>query len=121
MDPIEFLKQADLYEDVDANILDRIYKMLMVSSVSHPLTIVRARESVNWAQSREYNDILEGRYPRTPGSGTASNGSRSSGQSNATATSTPPSSNQSNLIRCPHCGREQMNQRFCSLCGGTIA
>src|SRR5260370_495979 len=44
MDVHEFLKQADLYEEVDANLLDRIYKLFMVGSVSHPLTIVRARE-----------------------------------------------------------------------------
>src|SRR5437868_15249135 len=28
LDPQEFLKQADLYEAVDASLLDRIYKML---------------------------------------------------------------------------------------------
>src|SRR6266567_2349842 len=42
MDTQEFLKQADLYEEVDANILDRIYKMMLVTPVNHPLTIVRA-------------------------------------------------------------------------------
>src|SRR5437588_12016841 len=44
MDAAEFLKQADLYEEVDARILDRIYKMLLVAPVTHPMTIVRARE-----------------------------------------------------------------------------
>ncbi|MBE3560248.1 MAG: M48 family metallopeptidase, partial [Ktedonobacteraceae bacterium] len=61
----EFLKQADLYEEVDANLLDRLYKFFMVTSVSHPLIIVRAREIVNWSDSREYSDILEGRYVRS--------------------------------------------------------
>src|SRR5256714_6282290 len=67
LDTQEFLKQADLYEAVDANLLDRIYKMLLVVPVSHPLTIVRARESINWSESREYKDILDGRYTRTRG------------------------------------------------------
>src|SRR5437867_3998078 len=64
MDAQEFLKQADLYEEVDANILDRIYKMLLVTPVPHPLTIVRAREITTWAGSSEYKDILNGRYAR---------------------------------------------------------
>src|SRR5450759_1199448 len=57
LDPQEFLKQADLYEAVDASLLDRIYKMLLVMPVTHPLTIVRAREIMNWSESREYKDI----------------------------------------------------------------
>ena len=114
MNAQEFLKQADLYEDVDVNLLDRLYKMLMVSSVSHPLIIVRARESMNWSESREYRDILEGRYPRLP-SYYRSNGNRNgSNTSYSSEESTTP-------IRCPHCGREQMNRRFCSLCGGEIS
>jgi Zn-dependent protease with chaperone function len=48
MDAREFLNQANLYEEVDANVLDRVYKFMMVSAVNHPLTIVRAREIVNW-------------------------------------------------------------------------
>ena len=66
MDANEFLKQADMYEEVDANLLDRMYKLLMVSAVSHPLIIVRARESVNWSESAEFNNILAGNYPKGP-------------------------------------------------------
>jgi len=108
LDAQEFLKQADLYEDVDINILDRIYKMLLVSAVNHPLTIVRAREIMNWSDSREYKDILEGRYTRTRES---EGNSRTNGSTSARMQA---------LILCPHCNREQANQRFCSLCGGTI-
>ncbi len=116
MDAREFLKQADLYEEVDANVLDRMYKMLMITPLSHPLTIVRAREIMNWSDSRGYKDILAGRYPRTPGSnGPSNNGTHAKSGPTATTASEPQ------LIRCPHCGREQMNRRFCSLCGGVIA
>jgi Zn-dependent protease with chaperone function len=125
MDSREFLKQADLYEDVDINLLDRIYKMLLVSAVNHPLTIVRAREIMNWSESREYKDILEGRYPRTPSAnGSSPRSSASSGPKGTNTTATPPSAGEPRpirSIRCPHCGREQMNQRFCGLCGGAIA
>lgn len=113
MDAREFLKQADLYEEVDINLLSRIYKTLMVTAVNHPLIIVRAREIMNWSESREYNDIYEGRYPRMTRVGP--NGNRSA----ETPASAPPFA-EPGPIRCPHCGREQMNRRFCSLCGGAI-
>ncbi len=112
MDAKEFLKQADLYEDVDANLLDRMYKLVMVSAVSHPLIIVRARESMRWFESQEYKDILDGRYPRVP---VYSNGSSAQGKAK------PATGPAVTLVRCPHCSQEQTNQRFCSLCGGTIA
>src|SRR5215813_8045771 len=66
MDANEFLKQADLYEQVDANLLDRLYKLLIITPVSHPLIIVRARESVNWSESPEFQNILAGDYPKGP-------------------------------------------------------
>jgi Zn-dependent protease with chaperone function len=112
MDANEFLKQATLYEDVDANLLDRLYKGLLVTAVNHPLTIVRAKEIMNWSESKEYKDLLDGRYPHTPGPhGT---GTKHTAQGGATVTT------ESQLVKCPHCGREQMNHRFCSLCGGAI-
>ena len=110
----EFLKQADLYEEVDTNMLDRIYKMMLVASVNHPLTIVRAREVMNWSDSQVYKDALEGRYTRIRESARNYTGAKSNG-------STPKSSSKSNLVTCPHCGREQTNRRFCSLCGGAIS
>src|SRR6266550_1827000 len=109
MDAQEFLKQADLYEEVDANVLDRIYKMLLVAPVNHPLTIVRAREIMNWSESSEYKYILDGHYahvretPRKDGNATKGNSS----------TSTSSTTSNSELVRCPHCGREQRNRRFC--------
>ena len=122
MDPREFIKQADLYEDVDANLLDRIYKMLLVSAVNHPLTIVRTREILNWSESREYKDILEGRYPRTPSTnGSSPRGNTGSGPKGTHTTATPSHASEPHLIRCPPCGREQTIQRFCSLCGGAIS
>jgi Zn-dependent protease with chaperone function len=119
MDAKEFLKQADLYQEADANVLNRIYKGMLVAPVTHPLTIVRAREIMNWSESREYRDILAGRYPRKRTTANASATGRN-GQNGASPAKTT-SSSRTGLIRCPHCGREQTNERFCSLCGGEIA
>jgi len=119
LDAQEFLKQAELYEAVDANVLDRIYKMLLVVPVSHPLTIVRAREIMNWSASQEYKDILDGRYARTKTD--ANNGSKSVGKNRKSSSSPRPSNSPgTGLTTCPHCGQEQTNRRFCSLCGGAI-
>lgn len=116
MNAQEFLKQADLYEEVDANILDRVYKTLLVMPVSHPLTIVRAREIINWSETREYKDVLDGRYAHVrETAGRNGNTARSGSYPSPSATS------ESGLVKCPHCGREQRNRRFCSLCGGAIA
>lgn len=117
MDAREFLNQANLYEEVDANVLDRVYKFMMVSAVNHPLTIVRAREIVNWSETPDYRDIYEGRYPRT--SHASLNGDQPRGTTPAAGTTTIIGETQ--LISCPHCGREQTNRRFCSLCGSPIA
>ena len=108
MDANEFLKQANLYEEVDANILDRVYKGLLVTAVNHPLTIVRAKEIMNWSESKEYKDLLAGHYPRT-----VSDGIQNPLKSTTVSLDTE-------LVRCPHCGREQTNRRFCSLCGSAI-
>jgi Zn-dependent protease with chaperone function len=120
MNAQEFLKQADLYEEVDANILDRVYKMLLVMPVTHPLTIVRAREIMTWSESREYKDILVGHYARVK-STEGSNGNPFKTNTDGHRTSTSSSASDTGLITCPHCRREQRNRRFCSLCGGAIA
>jgi Zn-dependent protease with chaperone function len=120
MNAQEFLKQADLYEEVDANILDRVYKMLLVMPVTHPLTIVRAREIMTWSESREYKDIFAGHYARVK-SPEGSNGNPFKANTGGNRTSTSSPASDTGLITCPHCGREQRNKRFCSLCGGAIA
>ncbi|HTI15838.1 MAG TPA: M48 family metallopeptidase [Dictyobacter sp.] len=113
MDANEFLKQADLYEEVDMNIIDRMYKFMMITTVNHPLIVVRARESMNWSESREYKDILEGHYPHIVNvNGSASSTTGYAGRET--------NRNSEGPILCPHCGREQANKRYCSLCGGTI-
>ncbi len=109
MDANEFLKQANLYEEVDASILDRLYKGLLVAAVNHPLTIVRAKEIMNWSESKEYKSLLDGHYPRVADDETKNFSQRGTSVSM-----------DSQLVRCPNCGREQMNRRFCSLCGGAI-
>ena len=115
MSASEFLKQADLFEEVDMNLLDRIYKLMLVTAVNHPLTIVRAREIVNWSGSSEFNEILDGHYMRMR------EDEDGSANGNGTMPSAASAWSDAVLITCPHCGREQTNRRYCSLCGGMLA
>lgn len=62
-DPQEFLRQADTYEELDYSTLNKVYKLLHELSMSHPLPVYRAKEILHWANSKQYKEILAGRYP----------------------------------------------------------
>lgn len=111
----EFVQQAQLYRAVDANLLDRLYKSMLVAPTTHPMLVVRASEIVDWAENGEYREMLAGRYRRkSTTSVRPTNGSATSGVNQAAAAG-------ERLIVCPHCKRSQSNQHFCSYCGGEIA
>ncbi|MEU1625115.1 M48 family metallopeptidase [Streptomyces sp. NPDC020096] len=59
----EFLKQAEEYES-GGDLRDSVLKILNVLPRSHPFTTVRAAELKKWAESRDYQRILDGHYPR---------------------------------------------------------
>lgn len=111
----EFLQQAELYHAVDINVLDRLYKGMLVAPTTHPMLVVRASEIVKWADGNEYQDIIAGRYKRRAGSSVPpTNGSASRGVNQAAVAG-------DHLIVCPHCKRGQSNRHFCSFCGGEIS
>ncbi len=113
MNAAEFLQQAELYHAVDVNVLDRLYKSLLVAPTTHPMLIVRASEIVKWGAGNEYHEIMAGRYARKSGATVPpSNGSASSGGNQPTG---------DQLVVCPHCQRSQNNRHFCSYCGKEIA
>ncbi len=115
MSASEFLQQAELYHAVDTNVLDRLYKTMLVAPTTHPMLVVRASEIVKWADSGEYRDILAGNYKRKPGPTIPpTNGSASRGVNRAATAG-------DELLVCPHCKRSQSNKHFCSYCGGEIA
>ncbi len=115
MNVAEFLQQAELYHAVDTNMLDRLYKGMLIAPTTHPMLIVRASEIVKWGDSSGYQDILAGRYPRKPGPAVPpTNGSATSGVNQAATAG-------DRLIVCPHCHRGQTNRHFCSYCGSEIS
>ncbi len=59
----EFLKQGSKYEDLDYDMLNKFYKFFFELWLSHPLPIYRAKELKDWAESKQYMEIMAGRYP----------------------------------------------------------
>ena len=65
----EFLKQAEEYREIVKNSTwDKTLEFLTLSTKSHPLTAVRALESIEWAQSDQFKKIMDGTYDQTPAS-----------------------------------------------------
>jgi len=108
----EFLKQADRYEEVDANLLDRVYKLLLVSQRNHPLAVVRARDITHWADTPVYQQALNGIYTRQGERPAAGHGAGA--HTAATRPIPEPAS------YCPTCGAAQTNRYYCSVCGAPL-
>ncbi|MFG2637269.1 M48 family metallopeptidase [Streptomyces sp. NPDC048362] len=58
-----FLEQAEEY-DSGGDLRDSVLKILNVLPRSHPFTTVRAAELKKWAESRDFQRIMDGHYPR---------------------------------------------------------
>lgn len=92
MNEQEFLKQAEAYEELDYSTLNKVYKLLQELNLTHPLPVFRSKETVAWSKSKQYQEILSGRYP--------------------TEDADP------NLRACPHCGSKiSPSFFFCPDCG----
>ncbi|MEU9578960.1 M48 family metallopeptidase [Streptomyces chilikensis] len=58
-----FLRQAEEYE-AGGDLRDSVLKILNVLPRSHPFTTVRAAELRRWADSRDFQRLMDGHYPR---------------------------------------------------------
>ncbi len=92
IDAQEFLKQAERYEDLDHNTLNKMYKFMQELWLDHPLPIFRAKEIKAWSESKQFKEIMAGRYPtEEPGL---------------------------DIRNCPHCGAKvSPSFFFCPDCG----
>lgn len=118
----EFLRQAEQYRELDQSALNQFYKFLQVIWRSHPFPALRAREIDIWSRSTEYNNILNGVYPRIdiqpyqrPPEGYSYGGPKTPGP----APYSPGGG--SALTNCPNCEASvDANATFCHICGSTI-
>ncbi|WP_058044477.1 M48 family metallopeptidase [Streptomyces roseifaciens] len=58
-----FLAQAEEYE-AGGDLRDSVLKIMNVLPRTHPFTTVRAAELKKWSESRDYQRIMDGHYPR---------------------------------------------------------
>lgn len=58
-----FLAQAEEYE-ASGDLRDSVLKILNVLPRTHPFTTVRAAELKKWSESRDFQRIMDGHYPR---------------------------------------------------------
>ncbi|APU40254.1 MULTISPECIES: M48 family metallopeptidase [unclassified Streptomyces] len=58
-----FLEQADEYEK-GGDLRDSVLKILNMLPRTHPFTTVRAAELKKWSESRDFQRIMDGHYPR---------------------------------------------------------
>ncbi len=61
---VEFTKQADLFEDLDEDLLSMYYKFRMIATQPFPFPAARAREMRDWGESEDFRRLLRGEYPR---------------------------------------------------------
>uniref|UniRef100_UPI003558CA4A M48 family metallopeptidase n=1 Tax=Streptomyces corallincola TaxID=2851888 RepID=UPI003558CA4A len=58
-----FLEQAEEYE-AGGDLRDSVLKILNVLPRSHPFATIRAAELKRWAESRDFQRLMDGHYPR---------------------------------------------------------
>ena len=90
-----FLKQAKDFEALDFDSLNKFFKIASTLDMTHPWSVMRASELVNWQESGDYDQIL--------------NTNRSF---------------QEKIERsdfCPNCGSHiDLKDKFCGGCGASI-
>src|SRR5699024_425371 len=63
MNPDAFMEQAREYEQ-GGDAVDSVLKLMATVPASHPFAVVRVAEVQRWVESGEYQQILDGEYPR---------------------------------------------------------
>jgi len=115
----EFLRQAAEYEELDRDLLSRVYKFLQVYRRTHAFPAVRAREIKQWAETGAYASLLDGSYWMRP---MPPDDVPGRAQSPVDAPGPTPTGSAVVLPVCPACGAGQVDPyaRFCYRCGHPI-
>jgi Zn-dependent protease with chaperone function/RNA polymerase subunit RPABC4/transcription elongation factor Spt4 len=121
-DKDQFLRQADNYLELDSSTLNQIYKFLQVAFRTHPFPALRAREINTWANSTEYQNIMNGIYPTIdlqPYRGT--DGYDFGGSYPRQPPPYSPPSPSGTSTTCANChAKVEVNATFCHVCGSKI-
>jgi len=97
------LQQAQEYHDAGDNLLEKILKVNMMLFQTHPFPVVRVKEITEWAESAQYQQIMQGDYAQT-------------GVTQSTAMNEPTG------LVCPNCEEVNPSSRAtCLACGETLS
>ncbi len=119
----EFLRQAEDYEELDRDLLSRVYKFLQVYRRTHSFPAVRAKEIKRWAEAGDYQAMLDGSYWARPARPDDPLGPPWPAPPGAPSGDGPggawPAGGALVLPVCPACGAGQADPqaRFCYQCG----
>lgn len=59
MNTEDFIKQAKEFKGFDYDSMDKIAKILLIATQTHPWTVMRASEIIKWFESGKYQEIIE--------------------------------------------------------------
>lgn len=119
----EFLRQAEEYEELDRDLLSRIYKFLQVYRRTHSFPAVRAKEIKRWAETGDYRALLDGSYWMRPTPPDEAFGRRSASAPDAPGGGPAGAAARPVVLPvCPACGAGQVDAhaRFCYRCGHPV-
>jgi Zn-dependent protease with chaperone function len=57
------MDEPDMYEELDHSTLNKVYKLFQELGLTHPLPVFRSKETMAWSKSKQYQEIMAGRYP----------------------------------------------------------
>lgn len=98
----DMLQQADEYSDTETSVIEQIIKVNMMLVQTHPFPAVRVKEIMKWAESEQYQNILNDNYVHV-------------GHSSALNIPDPVGK------ICPHCKNlANINATICLACGNNL-
>jgi len=106
-------RQAEAFEEWDDDSLfNKIIRINMLLERTHPFTVIRVREILDWAESDQYKSILAGDY-RALAEGAPSAQAQVQGRQGGLPTATG--------LVCPKCRTVwPANMAFCGQCGSSL-
>ena len=59
MNPDDFIQQAKEFKGFDYDSMDKVAKLILIATQTHPWTVMRASEIIKWYDSGKYQEIID--------------------------------------------------------------
>lgn len=95
VDPNEFIKQAEEFQSLDFDSLNKFWRIAMQLNQTHPWTVMRTSELIKWTETGAYDELTKYRNPKIE-----------------------VISTHGRKITCPNCQNEiSLTEKTCPQCG----